>query len=172
MRSMPSHDHTVELQNLLLEPAQLSPKRGETRTGYHRNPLVSWIADNIEQRLDALATDRRDDAELGKMSPDHIDHRGLLADEQMARAMERQTALLLRRPGGNEPHVRPGNRFADRLRIRGIVLLPFNVGLHVGRRHQPHRVAERLKLPRPMVRRGTGLDAHQARGNFSKNARP
>src|SRR5262249_26101968 len=55
------------------------------------------------------------------------------------------------------------NRFADCLRVRGIVLLPFDVGLYVGRRHQLHRVAERFELPRPMVRRGTGLDAHQAR---------
>ena len=54
MRSMPSHDHTVELQNMLLEPAQLSPKCCETRTRYHRNSLVSWIGDNIEQRLDTL----------------------------------------------------------------------------------------------------------------------
>ena len=92
---MPSHDHTVELQNLLLEPAQLSPKCCETRTRYHRNSLVSWIGDNIEQRLDTLAPDRRDDPELGEMSPDHIDYRGLLANKQMARAMERQTALLL-----------------------------------------------------------------------------
>jgi hypothetical protein len=30
---------------------------------------------------------RRDDLELGKMSPDHIDHRGLLANEQMTRAV-------------------------------------------------------------------------------------
>jgi len=70
----------------------------------------------------------------------------------------------LSRPlGRDEPHIRPGNRFADRLRVRGIVLLPFNVGLYVGRRHQLHRVAERFELPRPMVRRGTGLYAHQAR---------
>ena len=38
------------------------------------------------------------------------------------------------------------------LRVRRIVLLPFDVGFNVGRRHQPHRVAERLKLPRPMMR--------------------
>ena len=33
------------------------------------------------------------------MSPDRIDHRSLLADEQMARAVEHQTALLLGRLG-------------------------------------------------------------------------
>src|SRR5262249_34937286 len=48
-------------------------------------------------------------------------------------------------------------------RIFALVTVPFDVGLYVGRRHQLHRVAERFELPRPMVRRGTGLDAHQAR---------
>ena len=64
------------------------------------------------------------DAELGKMGPDHIDHSGLLTDEQMTRAMERQTALLLGGLGRNEPHVRPGDGFADGLRVSGVVLLP------------------------------------------------
>jgi hypothetical protein len=86
------------------------------------------------------------------MSPDHIDHCGLLANEQMARAMERQAALLLGRLRGDEPHICPGNCFANRLCVCGIVLLPFDVGLNVSRRHQSHRVAERLELTRPMVR--------------------
>ena len=36
------------------------------------------------------------------MRSDRIDHRGLLADEQMARAVQRQAALLLRCLGRNE----------------------------------------------------------------------
>ena len=70
---MPSHDHTVEPQNLLLEPTQLSPKRCEAYAGYLRNSLVTWIGDDIEQFLDTFASDRSDDPELGKMGPDHID---------------------------------------------------------------------------------------------------
>ena len=35
----------------------------------------------MEQFGDAFASDRRDNAELGKMRPDRINHRGLLADE-------------------------------------------------------------------------------------------
>ncbi len=77
--------------------------------------------------------------------------RGLLADEQMARAMEPQTALLLGRLGRNEPYVRPGNGLADGLRVSGIVLLPLNVGLYIRRWHQTHAVAERLELPRPIM---------------------
>ena len=81
----------------------------------------------------------------------------------MARAMQHQAALLLGRLGLDKPHVGPGDRLADGLRISGIVLLPLDVGLHVGRRHQPHRMAKRLELARPMMRRGTGLYADQAR---------
>jgi hypothetical protein len=70
----------------------------------------------------------------------------------MAGAMERQAALLLGRLGRNEPHICPRHCFANRLGVRGIILLPFDVGLNVSRRHQSHRVAERLELTRPMVR--------------------
>jgi hypothetical protein len=55
------------------------------------------------------------------MRADRIDHRGLLADEQMARAMQHHAALLLRRLGRNESHVRPGDRFADGLGVGGVV---------------------------------------------------
>ena len=152
----------VELQDLRLEHPQLGAERGETRARNLGHPFVTWIGDDVEQFLDTLASDRRDDPELGKMGADRIDHRGLLADEEMARAMEHQAALLLGRLGLDEPHVGPGDRFADRLGISGIVLLPLDVGLHVGRRHQAHGMPERLELARPMMRRGAGLDADQA----------
>ena len=38
-----------------------------------------------EQLFNTIASDRCDDAKLGKMGADRIDHRGLLANEQMAR---------------------------------------------------------------------------------------
>ena len=69
MGSVPGPDHTVELQNLLLEPAKLHSKCCETHMGYRRNPLVTWIGDDIEQFLNTIAADRRDDPELGKMRP-------------------------------------------------------------------------------------------------------
>ena len=50
----------------------------------------------MEQFRDSFALDRRDNAELGKVGSDRINHRGLLADKQMARAMEHQATLLLR----------------------------------------------------------------------------
>ena len=143
---MPSHDHTVELQNLLFEPAQLSPECYETRTGYLRHSLVTWIGDDVEQSSTPLRPTGATIPNSAKMGADRIDHRGLLADKQMARAMEHQTALLLGRLGRDEPHIGPGDSLADGLRVRSIVLLPFDVGLYVGRRHQPHGMAERLEF--------------------------
>src|SRR5258708_17341425 len=88
--------------------------------------------------------------------------RGLLADEQMACAMKHQATLLLRRFSGHEPHVGARDRFANRFCVSHVVLLPFDVGLHVSRRHQSHGMAKCLQLARPMVRRGASLDANQA----------
>ena len=52
----------------------------------------------VEQLLDTIASDRRDDAKLGKMGPDRINHRGLLANEQMPRAMIPCEVLTVRTP--------------------------------------------------------------------------
>jgi hypothetical protein len=49
--------------------------------------------------LDTKAADRRDDSKLRKMSTDGIDHRGLLADEQVPGSVQRQATLLFRRLG-------------------------------------------------------------------------
>jgi hypothetical protein len=102
----------------------LSLKCQETHTGHLRNPPVAWIGYDVEQFLDTVAPNRRNDPELGKMAPDRVDHRGLLTDEQMARSVEQQAALLLRSLGGHEPHVGPGDCFANRLCVSRVILLP------------------------------------------------
>src|SRR5882672_10284692 len=115
----------------------------------------------MQQFRDPFAPDRRDNAELGKVRSDRINHRGLLADEQMTGAVKHQAALLLRRLGWHKPHVGSGDRFANRLCISHVVLLPFDVRSYVGWWHQSHGMAKPLKFARPIVRRGTGLDANQ-----------
>src|SRR5260370_7657663 len=80
----------------------------------------------------------------------------------MAGAVKRQDALVLRRRGWPKPHVGSGDCFANRLCVSHVVLLALDVGLDVSRRHQSHGMTERLKFARPMVRRGAGLNAHQA----------
>jgi hypothetical protein len=81
---VPCPDQSIELQDLLLYPSQLSPECRETRTSYLWNPSVVWIGNDIEQFLDTATPNRSNDPELGKMGPDRIDHRGQLTDEQMA----------------------------------------------------------------------------------------
>src|SRR6476469_1675538 len=109
-----------------------------------------------------FGTHRCNDPELGKMGPDCIDHCGLLTDEQMARAVQHQAALLLGSLGWHEPHVGPGDCLANGLCVSRVILLPLDVGLHIGRRYQPHLVTQRMELARPMVRRSASLYADQA----------
>ena len=59
--------------------------------------------------------------------------------------------------------IRSSNCFTNRFGVNGIVLVPLHIGLHVGRRHQANGVAKRLEFARPMMRRGAGFDADQAR---------
>ena len=165
--SVPSPDHTIELQNLCLQHPQLGTESGNTRTGNLGQPLIICIGSNPEQLLDTLASDRRDDPKLCKMSADGVDHRGLLADEQVPGTVQRQAALLLWRLGRDEPHVWPGDRLADRFCVSGIVLVPLHIRLHIGRRHQAHGVAERLEFARPMMRRGARLQYQPGTGAAS-----
>src|SRR5207249_2178597 len=102
VRSVPGGDHTVELQDLRLEHSQLGAESGKTRARNLPHPFVTRVGDDPEQFLDTIAPDRSDDPVLGKMGADRIDHRGLLADEEMARPMEHQAAVLLECVGDGE----------------------------------------------------------------------
>ena len=159
---MPGQDPAVELQYLRLQHPQLRAKGSQTPPCDFGHALVAGIRGDSKQLLDALATHRGDGPELGHVGTDGIDHRGLLADEELARAMQHQAALLLGRLGLDKPHVGPGDRLTDGLGVSGIVLLPLDVRLHIGRRHQAHGVAKRLELTRPMMRGGAGLNPNQA----------
>src|SRR5215813_14840631 len=118
--------------------------------------------------FNTIAPDRRNDPEFGKMGADRIDYSGLLADAQMARAVEHQAALLPERLGRHEPHVCSRDRFANGLSVCSIVLLPLDVGLHVGRWHQAHGMPQRSELARPMMRRSAGFDTDEARRQLLK----
>ena len=102
---MPGHDHSIQLQNLPLEAEQLIAKRSKARTANRRHPFVARIGHNMQQVGGSFSPDRRDNAELGKVSPDRVNHRGLLAHEQMACAVKHQAALLLGRLCWHKSHV-------------------------------------------------------------------
>ena len=73
---------------------------GKARTSNLWHPFVVPVGHDMQQFRNSIAPYRCDDAGLGKVSPDRINHRGLLADEQVACAVKHQAALLLRRPRG------------------------------------------------------------------------
>ena len=50
--TVPSHDHSIELRNLLLEAKQLSAKRGNARSGnpFPKAARLSWT-DHLRARI-------------------------------------------------------------------------------------------------------------------------
>src|SRR5512140_1791946 len=97
------------------------------------------------------------------MRPQSIDQLGPLPHQQIAYPMLHQLALLLGRFDHYKPHGWAPDRFADSLGIGGIVLVALDVGLYILRRHQPNLMPELRQLTRPMMRRGTGFHADEAR---------
>ena len=143
---MPSHDAAVECQNLGFQCQQLRPKSSHAGPGYLWQPSVVGIDDDFEQLIDTFTPNRCDDPELSKMGTNGIDDGGLLANEQMARAMKRQAALLFWGLGRHEPHIGSRDSFTNRFRIGGIILLSLDIRFHISGRHQAHGVAKRLKF--------------------------
>jgi hypothetical protein len=68
-----------------LEDEELSTERGKARPGNLRHPFVARVGNDMQQFRDTFTPDRGDNAELGEVSSDRINHRGLLADERMNR---------------------------------------------------------------------------------------
>ena len=90
----------------------------------------------------------------------------LTIDESLAHAVDAQAPLRVDALDGHEAHVRALDGFADGLRVRRIVLAfaPAQpVRRHELGRDDAHRVAQGLKLPRPVVRTRARLHADQAR---------
>lgn len=82
--------------------------------------------------------------------------------QAMRLRVRHQHRLPLGRLDRHEAHGRARHRLADRLGIGGVDLAAPDVGLRAGRRDQPHCVAQRAQLARPVLRRAAGLDADQA----------
>jgi hypothetical protein len=70
-----------------------------------------------------------------------VDALGALTHQEIAGSEHDAVRLLLFGLDRNEAHARPLGRFTDGLCIGGIVLLPLDERLDVGRRDQAHMVA-------------------------------
>ena len=84
-------------------------------------------------------------------------------DQQLAGLVRHQRGLLVLALDGDETHVRPRHRLANRRRIRRVILAALDIGFHVNRRREFHLVAHRAKPPRPIMRRAASLHADRAR---------
>ena len=70
--AVPVHDHPIKLQNLLFQAEELTAERDKTCARNCRHPFLGWVGNNMQQLLDALAPDRRNNAELRKVSSDRV----------------------------------------------------------------------------------------------------
>src|SRR5262249_30662095 len=85
--SMPGRDHAVELQELCFQGSQLGAESHETGACNLGQSFVTCIGDDIEQLFNTIASERCNNAKLGKMGTDRVDHCGVLANKQVPRAM-------------------------------------------------------------------------------------
>src|SRR4051812_33828475 len=90
-----------------------------------------------------------DKAELEEMPAQGIDNLGPLPHQEIARPEHESGGLGLLAFGSHEAHGRALGGLADRLGIRGIVLLPLDEWLDVRRRDQPDRMPEHADLAGP-----------------------
>src|SRR5262249_19521899 len=70
---MPSHDAAVEGQYLGFQCHQLSAQGGNAGARYFGKPLIFDIGNDLQKLLDAVASNRRHDPELGKMGADRVE---------------------------------------------------------------------------------------------------
>src|SRR6202161_569568 len=96
------------------------------------------------------------------MPADRIRQHRALTDEKLPTAMQHQARLLLFRFCWHEPHRGSRHRLTDRSSIIRVILAALEISLHIVRRHQPHRMAEHLKLAAPMMCGRTRLNTNKA----------
>src|SRR5215472_17594931 len=107
---------------------------------------------------------RKDVAVFQQVPTKSVDALGALTHQQITGSKHDAVRLLLFGLDRNKAHARPLGCFTDRLCIGGIVLLPLDERLDVGRRDQPHTMAQLSNLTRPVVRTGTGFHRDDAPG--------
>src|SRR4051794_19642723 len=107
------------------------------------------VLDNLYQLRDMSRSFGHHDAELGQMPAQGIDDLGPLPHQEIAGPEHESGGLGLLAFGSHEAHGRALGGLADRLGIRGIVLLPLDERLDVCRRGQPGPLPPHAQLPRP-----------------------
>ena len=157
-----SPDVEVVLGDARVQSGDLTEQVTDHRVGITRQILQAVAGPAAH----GVGLERQHDAELAQAAADAVERGGALLDKALASPVHHQRGLLFEGLDWHEAHVRALDGFADRRGISGVVLAPLAahaVGRDELRRDQPHRVARRLKQPRPMVRARASLHADHAR---------
>ena len=155
-------DAPVVVEDLLLDHLELGAQHRKAGPCLVRQSRIILIGDDSDQPIQSPASDSCGDAELGHVGAQGVADLGALPRQDLAHPVQHHGRLLVRRLRANEPHRRPGHRFADRLGIGRIVLAALHIGLHVLRRHQLDLVPQRGQLTRPVVGRGARFHTDEA----------
>jgi hypothetical protein len=123
-------DGAVEPGNRFVEVAQLHHQRRQRLAHFKRDCLVAGL-DQLSQFVGVSGPLRSDHADLRQVAAEPIEKLRALRDQHLARLVPHQRRLVLTRAHANKSHRRSGHSLADRRRIRGVVFLPANIGLHI-----------------------------------------
>jgi hypothetical protein len=141
---------------------------GHGKSCVWRQPEVGLITNNRDQLSYPLDPDGGDNAKLAEASSDQVHEHCLLLDQDLARAMQGQSRLLICRLDGGKAHGRSADRLADGRGIQRVGLAALHIGFHVPRRHNPDVMSEPADFTRPVMRPTTRLQPNQARRKVSE----
>jgi len=126
--------------------------------------IVLAVLQDLRQALGDVADALRDDDPVfGQQPPDLIGLGSACLHKSLPGPVQRQHRLLAAVLNRHEAHVGAGHRFADRLGVRGIVLVRLDVGFDELRSNQLHRVSQLGEFPRPVVGAPACFHTDQAR---------
>ncbi|MCY1226613.1 hypothetical protein D9M72_388550 [compost metagenome] len=130
---------------------------------------VLGVLQNIRKALAQLVNALgQHDAKFAQQAADLIGLCGARLNSERARPVQHQHRLLLLALDGDKAHAGPPDRFANRLRVVGVVLAALAVSGDELASHQAHLVPQLAQLPRPVVGTRAGFDSHQARRELRK----
>jgi hypothetical protein len=132
---MPLEKAPVENPDLLFKSLSLKAERHKAGAHETWDAPIFIACDKRDQGIYASPANGSDDPEFGEMRSDRVCGRSQLTNEQMPRSMQSQAGLLLWRFDRYETHIGPLHSFANRFGISRVILLAFDVRLHIGRRH-------------------------------------
>src|SRR6516165_2968595 len=120
-RAVPGMDAFLDGYDLGPDNRILASKDVEAQPRGLWNAIIVLVSDDLEQLRRAIATFRRDNAELAHVPTDRVRQHRSLTNQKLPAAMQYQAGLLLFRLRRHESHRRPRDRLADCSSVVGII---------------------------------------------------